>query len=127
VGEVIVGHLVPVGVKDAGMPPAQLQDSGGTSTETDGQPPDVPLYYIGGAVAHLTEDTAEKLVEFAGLHLQDVRRSQPDATWSELLRQRGYVLNHFVMALPVEKYDPTRMDAIIQEAREMLNVMGDDL
>ena len=50
-GEVLVAHLVPAGTR----------------------------HYVAGAAAHLTEDTREKLREFAELHLEALRREQPDA------------------------------------------------
>jgi hypothetical protein len=113
-GEVLVGHLIPVGIKDAGVPPP------------DGVPPDppVPLYSLVGAIAQLTADTQEKLREFASLHLEDLRRTKPDATWDDLVRQRSAILNHFVMALPVEEYNPNLMDDIILEARVALRMVG---
>lgn len=113
-GEVLVGHLIPVGIKDAGVPPP------------DGVPPDppVPLYSLAGAIAQLTADTQEKLREFASLHLEDLRRTKPDATWDDLVRQRSAILNHFVMALPVEEYNPNLMDDIILEARVALRMVG---
>ena len=57
-GEVIVGHLVP-------------------ADTAPGAP--APTYYLAGAAAQLTDDTAPRLLEFAELHLADLRRSQPDA------------------------------------------------
>ncbi len=113
-GEVLVGHLIPVGIKDAGVPPP------------NGVPPDppVPLYSLAGAMAQLTADTQEKLREFASLHLEDLRRTKPDATWDDLVRQRSAILNHFVMALPVEEYNPNLMDDIILEARVALRMVG---
>lgn len=121
-GEVLVGHLVPVGVKGAGEPPA-LDENGEHPTSGE----DVPLYFIAGAVAHLTADTQEKLLEFAALHLEDLRRTHPEATWGDLLHQRSYVLNHFVMALPVEEYNPTLLDDILLEARTTLQLTGQAL
>src|SRR5262245_35851205 len=52
-GEVLVAHLLPAG----------------------------DYYYIGGAAAHLTEDTREKMREFLGLHLEAFQRDHADATW----------------------------------------------
>lgn len=105
-GEVVVGHIVP-----ADRP---------FNAEA-------PNYYLAGAAAQLTADTAEKLVEFAELHLADLRRSHPEATWSDLLRERSHVLNHFVMALPREKPDPTVFDTILSEARVKLQMTGESL
>jgi hypothetical protein len=95
-GEVIVGHLVPV----AGD------------------------YYIVGAAAHLTEDTAEKLSEFAALHLEAYRREHPEASWTDLLRERSQVLNHFVMQLPSEAPVPGLMDEILLKTRTALALSG---
>jgi hypothetical protein len=95
-GEVIVGHLVPVAEE----------------------------YYIGGAAAHLTEDTADKLAEFARLHLEAFRRDNPDATASDLLQDRSQVLNHFVMQLPSEAPVPGLMDEILLKTRTALALAG---
>lgn len=106
VSEVVVGHIIPVD-----------------------KPPDAgaPTYYLAGAAAQLTGDTAEKLVEFARLYLEDLRRAQPDATWGDLLRQRSYALNHFVMALPHEQPDVGVLDNIITEARVQLKLTSESL
>lgn len=105
-GEVVVGHIVPA---DTPLGAA------------------APTFYLAGAAAQLTADTAEKLLEFAGLYLTDLQRTQPDATWSDLLRERSYVLNHFVMALPREEYNPTLLDNLILEARVTLHLTGEAL
>ncbi|RRR68791.1 MAG: SEC-C domain-containing protein [Candidatus Viridilinea halotolerans] len=94
-GEVIVGHLVP-----ADTPPDA----------------DSPTYYLAGAAAQLTADTAEKLLEFAEVHLADLRRTTPEATWDDLIDQRSEALNHFVMALPTEEPDPTIFQQAIDSA-----------
>jgi hypothetical protein len=94
-GEVVVGHLVP-----ADTPPDA----------------DDPTYYLAGAAAQLTADTAERLLEFAELHLADLRRNNPEATWADLLAERSEVLNHFVMALPTETPDPTVFQTTIDKA-----------
>jgi hypothetical protein len=98
-GEVLVAHLVPGGV----------------------------WRYIAGAVAHLTADTREKLHEFVGLHLEAFARDHPAATWADLLRERSEVLNHFVMALPVEQPDPTLLDNIVNQTRVSLKLAGESL
>jgi hypothetical protein len=105
VGEVIVGHLVPV---DTPLDSAE------------------PVYYLAGAAAHLTADTAEKLVEYAELHLADLRRTQPEASWDDLIRTRSELLNHFVSALPVE-HNPTALDEIILQGRTTLQLTGESL
>lgn len=105
-GEVVVGHIVPV---DRPAPDA------------------APIYYLAGAAAQLTADTAAKLLEFAELYLADLRRSDPAATWADLLRQRSYVLNHFVMALPREERDPTLVEKIIADGRASLQLTGESI
>ena len=84
-------------------------------------------YFIGGAAAHLTEDTREKLREFAGLYLEALQRERPDASWADLLRERSEVLNHFVMQLPVEEPNPTLLENIIAQTRASLMLAGESL
>lgn len=122
VGEVMVGHLVRVGTKDAGDPPKR--ETGAGADVALSPPPAVPLYYVGGAVAQLTSDTREKLLEFAQLYLEDLRQEQPDTTWDDLVRQRSHIFNHFVMTLPVEEDNPALLDNIIQETRVALQMSG---
>jgi hypothetical protein len=98
-GEVLVAHLVPAGVR----------------------------HYVGGAAAHLTADTREKLREYAALHLEAFTRDHPGAQWADLLRERSELLNHFVMALPVEAPDPTILDNIISQTRVSLKLAGESL
>jgi len=98
-GEVLVAHIVPAGGR----------------------------HYIGGAAAHLTADTREKLREFADLHLAAFTRDHSGADWADLLRARSEVLNHFVMALPVEAPDPTILDNIITQTRVSLKLAGESL
>lgn len=95
-GEVVVGHLVP-----ADTAPGAEQ----------------PTYYLAGAAAHLTDDTAAKLVEFAELHLAAMRREDPEPSWADLIEGRSEVLNHFVMALPTEARDPNLLEQIVQNGR----------
>lgn len=99
VDEVLVGHVVP---------------AGGT-------------HYIAGTAAHLTSDTADKLLEFASLHLEDLRRSKAEATWDDLMQQRSYVLNQFVQALPREEPDPTIIDRILLQTRAALKLTGESV
>ena len=98
-GEVVVAHLVPAGTR----------------------------HYVAGAAAHLTEDTREKLREFADLHLEALRREQPDATWDDMIRARSETLNHFVMQLPVEEPNPTLLDNIVAQTRISLKLAGESL
>lgn len=104
VGEVVVGHLVP-----ADTPPGAA----------------APTYYLAGAAAQLTDDTAAKLLEYAELHLADLRRTVPDATFADLVDERSEILNHFVMALPVEQRDPTVMERLISEGRISLQLTAE--
>jgi hypothetical protein len=100
-GEVVVGHLTPADTAPGA---------------------DSPTYYLAGAAAQLTDDTAEKLVEFAELHLADLRRTSPDARWDDLIDERSELLNHFVTALPHEQRDPTVMERIVAEGRIALQL-----
>jgi len=100
-GEVIVGHLIPA------------------DTAPDAA---APTYYLAGAAAQLTPDTAEKLVEFAELHLADLRRRTPNATWADLIDERSEMLNHFVTALPHEEPNPTLLDEIILRGRTAMQL-----
>ncbi len=100
-GEIIVGHLVPA------------DTAPGATT---------PTYYLAGAAAQLTSDTAEKLVEFAELYLADLRRRAPDATWADVIDERSELLNHFVTALPHEEPNPTLLDEIILQGRTSLQL-----
>jgi hypothetical protein len=105
VDEVMVAHLLPV----------------------DRAEPEGPsIYYLAGAVAQLTADTAARLVEFCELHLADMRREQPAAGWQDFLAERSHLLNHFVMALPRE-YDPGILDNIILEGRTTLQLTADSV
>lgn len=106
VGEVVVGHLVPA-------------DTAPGAT--------APTYYLAGAAAQLTDDTAPRLREFAELHLADLRRSNPQASWDDLIAARSEVLQHFVSALPVEQRDPTVMDRIITEGRVALQLTAESV
>ncbi|KAB8143043.1 SEC-C domain-containing protein [Chloroflexia bacterium SDU3-3] len=99
VGEVLIVHLLPLGSR----------------------------FYIGGAAAHLTPDTADKLREFADLHVQALRREQPEAGYADLLRTQSHVLNHFVMELPVEEPDPTVFDRILLQTRTALALAGESV
>jgi hypothetical protein len=105
-GEVVVGHLTPA----------------------DSAPgAEVPTYYLAGAAAQLTDDTAEKLLEFAEIHLADLRRRAPDATWDDLVDERSELLNHFVMALPHEQRDPTVMEQLISDGRIGLQLTAESV
>lgn len=105
-GEVVVGHLVPADTAPGA---------------------DAPTYYLAGAAAQLTDDTAPKLLEFAELHLADLRRTSPDATFDDLLRERSEILNHFVTALPVEHPDVSVMDQLIATGRASLQLTAESV
>ena len=98
-GEVLVVHLTPVGER----------------------------FFISGAAAHLTADTADKLREFAELHLEALRREGPEAAWDDLIGRRSEVLNHFVMQLPVEEPNPTLVDDILLRTRVALKLAGESI
>jgi hypothetical protein len=98
-GDVVVGHLLPAGAKRV----------------------------IGGAAAHLTPDTAGKLREFAELHLEAFRRDCANAGFDDLLRAKSEILNHFVMALPVEAPDPSLLEQIILQTRVALHLAGESI
>ncbi len=105
-GEVVVGHLVPADT----APGAEA-----------------PTYYLAGAAAQLTDDTAEKLVEFAELHLADLRRTAPAADWADLIDERSEVLNHFVTALPTEVRDPNLLERIISDGQIALKLTAESV
>ncbi|MEI7772547.1 MAG: SEC-C domain-containing protein [Chloroflexales bacterium] len=105
-GEVVVGHLTPADTAPGA---------------------DSPTYYLAGAAAQLTDDTAERLLEFAELHLADLRRRAPDATWDDLVDARSEILNHFVVALPHEERDPTVMERIIADGRIALKLTAESV
>ena len=106
VGEVVVGHLVPADT----APGAEA-----------------PTYYLAGAAAQLTDDTAPKLLEFAELHLAAMRRDNPATSWSDLVDARSEILNHFVAALPVEQRDPTVMERLIVDGRATLQLTAESV
>ncbi|HMQ33639.1 MAG TPA: SEC-C domain-containing protein [Chloroflexaceae bacterium] len=105
-GEVVVGHLVPADTAPGAA---------------------APTYYLAGAAAQLTDDTAAKLVEFAELHLADLRRSDPEAAWPDLVAQRSEIFNHFVSALPTEARDPGLLDRIVREGRLALQLTAESV
>lgn len=78
--------------------------------------------YVAGAAAHLTADTVDKLREFADIHVQDLRRTEPGATAADLIRSRSYIFNHFVMALPREEQQGAKLDELVARTRAALNV-----
>jgi hypothetical protein len=105
-GEVIVGHLVPADTAPGAA---------------------APTYYLAGAAAQLTDDTAPKLLEFAELHLAAMRRDNPGAAWDDLIAARSELINHFVAALPVEQRDPTVMDRLIADGRAALQLTAESV
>jgi len=106
VGEVVVGHLVPADTAPGA---------------------NAPTYYLAGAAAQLTDDTAPKLLEFAELHLAAMRRDNSDTEWSDLIDERSEILNHFVAALPVEQRDPTVMERLIVDGRATLQLTAESV
>jgi hypothetical protein len=99
VGEVLVAHLLPAAGRAV----------------------------VGGAVAHLTADTRDKLHEYALLYLEALQRKHPNATWHDLVRERSEIFNHFVMALPIEEADPNLLEKLIVQTRVMLRLAGESI
>jgi hypothetical protein len=98
-GEVLVAHLIPAGDE----------------------------WYVAGAAAQLTPDTVIKLREFADVHLADLQREQPDATHADLIAQRSYIFNHFVMALPREEAEAGKLDELVARTRATLNITAQQI
>lgn len=98
-GEVLIAHLIPAS----------------------------DVYYVAGAAAQLTPDTALKLREFASVHLEDLRRSRPDATYADLIRHCSHIFNHFVMALPREEHEIGKLDELVAMTRATLNVTAQQI
>ena len=84
-------------------------------------------HVVAGSAARLTPDTLDKLNEWAGLHLEDLRTTQPDAGYADLIRDRSQIFNHFVMALPREEQGENQFQAMIDNARVMMAMMGSAL
>lgn len=82
-------------------------------------------HYITGAAAHVSADTLPQLQEFVALHLADLQQTEPTATYADLIRERSYIFNHFVMALPREEQEMSKIDELVATTRATLNVMGD--
>jgi hypothetical protein len=82
--------------------------------------PTADVYLVAGAAAHLTADTASRLEEWAGLHLEDLRTTQADATYDDLIRARSQIFNHFVMVLPREEQETNQIQTLIDTTRAMM-------
>ena len=89
--------------------------------------PLLDTHYIAGAAAQLTADTIDRLREFSALHLADLQRTQPDATYADLIAQRSHIFNHFVMALPHEERELGRLDELVAMTRAALNVTAEQI
>lgn len=98
-GEVLIAHLIPA----------------------------ADTRYVAGAAAQLTPDTVLKLREFADVHLEDLRRTQPDATLSDLIFERSHIFNHFVMALPREEAEVGKLDELVAMTRATLSVTASQI
>lgn len=98
-GEVLITHLVPAADR----------------------------HYIAGAAAQLTADTIDQLHQFAEIHLADLQRTQPDATYTDLIHERSHIFNHFVMALPKEEQEAGRLDELVAMTRAALNVTAEQI
>ena len=82
--------------------------------------PAADMHYVAGAAAHLTADTIDRLHEWADLHLEDLRRTQPNASYADLIRDRSEIFNHFVMALPREEQGVNQLQMLIDNARVLM-------
>ena len=74
--------------------------------------PAADVYLVAGAAAHLTADTAERVAEYADLHLSELRQTRPEATYDDLVRERSAIFNHLVMALPREAEEATHLQML---------------
>ena len=99
VGDVLVVHLTPMG--DA--------------------------YVVAGSAARLTADTVELVQELTQLHLNDLRTTQPEAGYADLIRDRSQIFNHLVMALPREEQEGSQFQTLIDNARVMMATMASSL
>jgi len=97
-GDVLIAHLTPV----------------------------ADTHFIAGAAAHLTPDTVERLREFTEVHLSDLRASEPDATYADLIRTRSAIFNHFVMTLPHEQ-EAGKLDELMAKSRATLTMTAEQL
>lgn len=98
-GEVLITHLIPV----------------------------ADTHYVAGAAAQLTPDTVEKLHVFTQMHLDDLRRTQPDATYADIVQQRSYIFNHFVMALPREEHEASKLDEFVAMTKATMSVTAQQI
>lgn len=87
--------------------------------------PAADVYLVAGAAAHLTADTAERVAEYADLHLTDLQQTRPEATYDDLVRERSAIFNHLVMALPREAEQATHLQVLqglVDTTREKMAV-----
>lgn len=89
--------------------------------------PAADAHYIAGAAAQLTPDTLSQLHEFVQVHLIDLQRTQPEASYVDLIRERSHIFNHFVMALPQEEQEAGRLDELVAMTRAALNVTAEQI
>jgi hypothetical protein len=89
--------------------------------------PTADVYLVAGAAAHLTADTASRLEEWINLHLEDLRITQPDASYDDLVRTRSQIFNHFVMALPHEEQETNQIEMLIANTRAMMTATAASL
>src|SRR5919202_182234 len=82
--------------------------------------PAAGMHYIAGAAAQLTADTIDRLHEWADLHLEDLRKTQPNADYADLIRNRSEIFNHFIMALPREEQGVNQLQMLIDNARVIM-------
>lgn len=83
-GEIIVGHLLPLGTSDY-------------------RPSSPPRFVIGGAAAQLTADTQEPILALASRTLAEIQQHHANAGWTDLIRLRSEIFNHVIMELGTDR------------------------
>lgn len=84
--------------------------------------PAAERYYIAGAAAHLTPDTQEKLREFVGMHREAFAGDD-----ESFVQANSHLFNHFVMALPREEGEPSKVDELLMQGRISLQMAAASL
>lgn len=98
-GEVLIMHLTPTG--DA--------------------------YHVAGMAAQLTGDIVSKIEELAAHELENLRTTKPDATYTDLIRDRSEIFNHIIMDAPHEEQEPHKLQQMIDQTRVMMALTAQSL
>ncbi len=104
----------------------EVEDHAATRRVTTGEilvthlTPAADAHYVAGSAAHITADTVEQLREWAGLHLNDLQTTRPNASYADLIHDRSQIFNHFVMALPREEQPENQLQALIENTRVIM-------